>query len=60
MLSAEQIDTIHRLQLGRKSSLRKTARHLHLARKTIRKHLNSPVPPTPVRRPRGSGTAFTI
>jgi transposase len=54
MLSAEQIDTIHRLHWGEKWSLRKTARHLHLARKTIRKYLNSPVPSTPVRRPRAT------
>lgn len=52
MLSPEQIDTIHRLHWGEKWSLRKMARHLHLARKTIRKYLESPVVTTPVRRPR--------
>jgi transposase len=54
MLSAEQIDTIHRLHWGEKWSLRKMARHLHLARKTIRKYLNSPVAPAPVRRRRAT------
>ena len=42
MLSPQQIDTIHRLHGGEKWSLRKVARHLHLARKTIRKYLDSP------------------
>jgi transposase len=51
MLSPEQIDTIHRLHWGEKWSLRKLARHLHLARKTIRKYLDSPAA-APVRRPR--------
>ena len=51
MLSPEQIDTIHRLHWGEKWSLRKLARHLHLARKTIRKYLDSPAA-TPARRQR--------
>ncbi|MBZ5624866.1 MAG: hypothetical protein LAQ69_40120 [Acidobacteriia bacterium] len=51
MLSPEQIDTIHRLHWGEKWSLRKLARHLHLARKTIRKYLDAPAA-APVRRQR--------
>jgi transposase len=53
MLSPEQIDTIHRLHWGEKWSLRKLARHLHLARKTIRKYLDFPAA-APVRRPRAT------
>ena len=51
MLSPQQIDTIHRLHWGEKWSLRKLARHLQMARKTIRKYLESPAA-APLRRQR--------
>jgi transposase len=51
MLNVEQINEIHRLRHGEHWSLRKMARHLHLARKTIRKYLHSPMP-APARRRR--------
>jgi transposase len=53
MLKAEPINEIHQLYHGEHWSVRKIARHLHLARKTIRKYLLSPVP-VPARRPRTS------
>ncbi len=46
MLNADRINEIHRLYHGEHWSLRKIARHLHLARKTLRKYLHSPVQAT--------------
>jgi transposase len=43
MLDADRINEIHRLHHGEHWSVRKIARHLHLARRTIRKYLDSPV-----------------
>jgi transposase len=53
MLSLEQINEIHRLAGGEHWSLRRIARQLHLAARTVRKYLATPVP-APVRRPRPS------
>ena len=43
MLDTDRINEIHRLHHGEHWSMRKIARHLHLARKTLRKYLDSPV-----------------
>jgi transposase len=43
MLSAEQINSIHRLHWSEHWSVRKIARHLHLARRTISQYLVTPV-----------------
>jgi transposase len=53
MLKAAPINEIHQLYHGEHWSVRKIARHLHLARKTIRKYLLSPAS-VPARRPRTS------
>ena len=53
MLNVDRLNEIHRLHHEEHWSLRKMARHLHLARKTIRKYLHSPVPGS-VRHPRTS------
>lgn len=53
MLTADQINTIHRLHWAEHWSLRKIARHLHLGRRTIVKYLNTPAQP-PTRRQRAS------
>lgn len=42
MLTAEQINTIHRLHWAEHWSVRKIARHLHLGRRTIAKYLAAP------------------
>jgi len=42
MLSREQVDTIQRLHWRKKWPLRKIAKHLHLARTSIKKYLVSP------------------
>jgi len=42
MLTAEQINTIHRLHWAEHWSVRKIARHLHLGRRTISKYLATP------------------
>jgi transposase len=42
MLSPEQVDTIQRLHWRKKWPLRKIARHLHIARSSIKKYLVSP------------------
>ena len=42
MLTAEQINTIHRLHFAERWSMRKIARHLHIARKTIAQYLVTP------------------
>jgi transposase len=42
MLNADRINEIHRLYHGEHRSIRKIARHLHVARKTLRKYLHSP------------------
>ena len=42
MLSAEQINTIHRLHWSEHWSVRKIARHLHLGRRTISQYLVTP------------------
>ena len=43
MLTAEQINSIHRLHWAEHWSVRKIARHLHLARRTISQYLVTPV-----------------
>lgn len=53
MLTPDQINTIHRLHFVENWSLRKIARHLRLARRTIRKYLETPAP-APVHRQRAS------
>jgi transposase len=53
MLSAEQINAIHRLHWAEHWSLRKIARHLHIGRPTVAKYLKTPAP-TPARRQRAS------
>ncbi|MBI1956161.1 MAG: transposase [Acidobacteria bacterium] len=53
MLNVSRINEIHRLYHGEHWSVRKIARHLHLARRTIRKYLHSPVPVS-ARNPRTS------
>jgi transposase len=42
MLTAEQINTIHRLHFAENWSIRKIARHLHLGRRTISQYLATP------------------
>src|SRR6266478_1276755 len=42
MLTAEQINSIHRLHWAEHWSVRKIARHLHLARRTISQYLATP------------------
>jgi transposase len=51
MLDADRINEIHRLHQSEHWSVRKIARHLHLARRTIRRYVDSPAQ-TPVRRKR--------
>ena len=51
MLDADHINEIHRLHQGEHWSIRKIAVHLHLARRAIRKYIDSPVQ-TPARRTR--------
>jgi transposase len=53
MLTAEQINDLHRLRWAEHWSLRKIARHLHIGRRTLAKYLETPVPPS-TRRPRAS------
>ncbi len=53
MLKADQINEINRLAGGEHWSMRRIARHLHLAARTVKKYLWTPVP-EPVRRPRPS------
>jgi transposase len=53
MLNADRINEIHRRYHGEHWSVRKIARHLHLARKTLRKYLQSPVQ-APAHRPRAT------
>jgi transposase len=53
MLTAEQINAIHRLHWADHWSLRKIARHLHLGRPTVAKYLETPAP-SPARRQRTS------
>jgi len=42
MLTAEQINSIHRLHWAEHWSVRKIARHLHLGRRTISQYLVTP------------------
>jgi hypothetical protein len=42
MLNAEQINEIHRLARGEHWSMRRIARHLHLAARTVKKYCNAP------------------
>jgi transposase len=42
MLTAEQINTLHRLHFAEHWSIRKIARHLHLGRRTISQYLAAP------------------
>ena len=53
MLTAEQINLIHRLHWADHWSLRKIARHLHLGRRSVAKYLQTPAP-TPAGRQRSS------
>jgi AraC-like DNA-binding protein len=53
MLTAEQINTIHRLHFAERWSIRKIARHLHIGRRTIAQYLATS-PRTPARRKRAS------
>jgi transposase len=53
MLSAEQINTLHRLHFAEQWSIRKIARHLHLGRRTIAQYLATPAR-TAARRQRAS------
>jgi hypothetical protein len=53
MLTAEQINTIHRLHFAERWSMRKIARHLHLGRRTISQYLATPAR-TPAPRQRAS------
>ena len=53
MLTAEQINDIHRLHWAEKWSLRKIARHLRIGRRTIAKYLAAPAAP-PAHRHRAS------
>jgi len=47
MLTNEQIDTIHRLHLVEKWTVRQIARHLHIGRRTVAKYLIRPEPTPP-------------
>jgi hypothetical protein len=42
MLTNEQINTIHRLHLVEKWTVRQIARHLHIGRRTVAKYLVQP------------------
>jgi hypothetical protein len=53
MLKHDQINEIHRLAGGEHWSIRRIARQLRLAARTVKKYLATPVP-SPVRRPRSS------
>jgi transposase len=53
MLNTDQINAIHRLAGGEHWSIRRIARHLHLAARTVKKYLQAPLA-LPVRRPRAS------
>ena len=53
MLTADQINAIHRLHTVEKWSLRKIAAHLHIGRRTLATYLATPAP-SPVRRDRAS------
>src|SRR5271167_2693385 len=53
MLKTDQINEIHRLAGGEHWSMRRIAHHLHLAARTVKKYLETPLP-TPVCRPRPS------
>ncbi len=53
MLTADQINAIHRLRWAEHWSIRKIAAHLRIGRDTIAKYLHNPAP-APVRRQRGS------
>jgi len=53
MLTADQINHIHRLRLVEKWPLRKIARHLKIGRRTLAKYIQTPAPP-PTRRDRAS------
>src|SRR6516225_946366 len=53
MLTAEQINTLHRLHFAEHWSIRKIARHLHLGRRTISQYLSTPAR-TAARRQRAS------
>jgi transposase len=53
MLKIDQINEIHRLSGGEHWSVRRIARQLHLAARTVKKYLQAPVPSL-VHRPRPS------
>ena len=51
MITAEQINDIHRLHWAEHWSARKIARHLHIGRHTLAKYLETPAPrPAPRQR----------
>ena len=49
MLTADQINAIHRLHWAEHWSARKIARHLHIGRRTLAKYLETPAPRTATR-----------
>ena len=50
VMDSEQINTIYRLHHEEKWSVRRIARELHIARKTIKKYLRSPAAVIPNRK----------
>jgi transposase len=52
VMSPSQIDAIYRLRHEQKWSIRKIARELHVARKSVKKYLRSPAAAPKVRKPR--------
>ncbi len=52
VMDPSQIDAIYRLQHESKWSVRRIARELHVARKSVKKYLRSPAVIAPVRKPR--------
>ena len=48
-IDSERLETLHRLRWAEHWSVRKIARHLRMARRTVRKYLHAPL--SPRRRP---------
>lgn len=44
-IDSERLETLHRLRWAEHWSVRKIARHLHMARRTVQKYLHSPLAP---------------
>ena len=61
MLTADQINAIHRLHWAEHWSLRKIAHHLHIGRPTVTKYLQTPAatPQTPAATPKTPAAAPT-